>query len=272
MADDKRTHYKYKARAVGLDGCITLPIHQEIEPLAAVELADKGGFNTSRVEKFRLEHFVSFSAASSSVTGAYSDQHRDANGQQHADGAFFTVTTATVEGLDILGIVTAGKVVGRILSRASYVVPDTEEAKASEPSFLTTGSHFENLVIAGHPVTVKLHVGTFCDLDTLSKARTDGPRRLGSAFLKDDPANQPEDGGLIVCTLVDSIDTGGAPELHLRGRDSIFIEQFGTIQFGRVEIRRRERYLTMLEVTLGCGHEGSLKAASVGGNGSPGVP
>lgn len=258
MADEKSTHYKYKAYAFGLKGRITLPIHQEIEPVAAVELATKGGFNTSRVEKFRLEHFVSVGAASTSVTGAYSEK----------DDAFFTVTTSTVENLDILGIVTADKVVARIMSRSQYAVPNTKKADELEPSFVATGSHFENLVIAGHPVTVKLHVGTLCDMDTFAKARAEGPRRLGSAFVKVDQAN----GGEIECTLVDLIDTGGAPELHLRGRDSIFIEQFGTIRFGEVIMNRRERRVTMIEVTLGCGHEGNLKAASVGGNGSPGVP
>src|SRR5262249_22022695 len=184
---------------------------------------------------------VAFDSSAVSVTGAFSKK----------DGSHFTVTTSTVEGVDVLGIVTADKIEARVLVKAP-----AEDASA-EPSILATGSHFENLVIAGHPVTVRLNTGILCELDTYAKACTDGPRRLGSAFL----GSTGEDGE-IRCTLVESIDTGGAPELHLRGRDSIFIEQFGTIRFGEVLVNRDRRSVTMMRVELGCGHEGKLALAS----------
>jgi len=262
MAGGTSAYFTYNAKATGLKGIITLPIRQEIEPVASAELDAKGGFNNARVEKFRLEHFVSFDSSSVAVTGAYS---RD-------DGAHFTVTTAIVEGLDVLGVITADRVVARILSKYPHADPNSPVDASVEPSILATGSHIDNLVIAGHLVKVKLHVGTLCELDTFSKAIEHGPRRLGSAFYnhEPDPQKEREKGGTITCTLVDSIDIGEAPELHLRGRDSIFVDQFGTIKFGEVLIKQHERHVTMIQVQLGCGHEGRLFIAAAQGNGTGG--
>jgi hypothetical protein len=251
---DKRTHFRYNARAAALQGHLSLPISAEIEPQAAVDLPLEGGFATERVEDYKLQHFVSFDAAHTSVTGAYDPE----------DDAFFTVVTACVEGLNILGVISADRIVARLMSKTAYVDPSKP---APEPSFVPTGSHFDNLVIAGHPVTIKLNVGAMCDLDTYGKASKDGAKRLGKAFVK----NHQIHGGTVECSLVESIDTGGAPELQLRGHDSIFIEQFGTIRFAEFVVNKYERHITMLRVALGCGHKGLLLAAVGQGNGTGGT-
>ena len=252
-AIEKRSQFRYKARAAALLGHLTLPVNAEIPPQAAVDLPETGGVAADRVENYRLDHYVSFDAAHTSVTGVYDPE----------DDAFFTVVTAVVEGLDILGVVRADRVVARLTSKTQYVAPNQPSV---EPSFVVTGSHFENLVIAGHPVTVKLHVGTFCGLDTYTRVRNDAPEGLAGAFKRHEVH-----GGTLECSLVESIDTGGAPELQLRDHDSIFIEQFGTIRFAEFVVNKYERHIIMLKVTLGCGHKGQLMAAVGQGNGTGGT-
>ena len=251
---EKKTHFRYKARAAGLLGHLDLPKRHELEPQAAVELPPDGGYVAKRVDDFRLDHIVSFEAAHASVTGAYDPE----------DNAFFTVVTATVEDLDILGVIRADRIVARLTSKASYVDPSQPSV---EPSFVPIGSHIDGLVIAGHPVKVKLHVGTLCGLDTYTEATNNGPNRLGGAFLR----NHAVHGGTMECSLVESIDTGGAPELQLRGRDSIYIEQFGTIRFGEFVVNKYERHITMMRVTLGCAHKGVFLAGVGQGNGTGGT-
>lgn len=248
---DKIPPFKFNARAHGLSGQITLPFNREIKPQAFVELPESGGHKNSRVGAFEFEHFVSFDSAYSSVVGSYSDD----------DDAFFTVTTATVEGLDVMGVITADRIVARVMCRH----PKTKKEDQPEPAIVPTGCHIDNLVIAGHPVKVKLHVGTLCHLDTFSKLRDHGPHRLGDAYHRHDAGSST-----VHCTLVDSIDTGGAPELHAKGRDSIWIEQFGTVRFGELTAKSHRRTVTMMRVNLGCATKGVLMLDSVDGNGTGG--
>src|SRR5215472_9582475 len=114
------TGFKYRAKAIGLEGHVDLPIDRKIDPVASVTLDEDGGFNNARVENFRFEHVVAFDSSSVSVTGAFSKK----------DGSHFTVTTSTVEGVDVLGIVTADKIEARVLVKAP-----AEDASA-EPSIL----------------------------------------------------------------------------------------------------------------------------------------
>jgi hypothetical protein len=248
---DKIPPFKFNARAHGLSGHITLPFNREIKPQALVELPENGGHKNSRIDAFELEHVVSFDSAYSSVVGSYSED----------DDAFFTVTTSTVEGLDIMGVITADRIVARVMCRH----PKTKQEDQPEPAILPTGCHIDNLVIAGHPVKVKLHVGTLCHLDTFSKLRDHGPHRLGDAYHRHDSGSST-----VHCTLVDSIDTGGAPELHAKGRDSISIEQFGTVRFGELTAKSHRRTVTMMRVNLGCATKGVLLLDSVDGNGTGG--
>src|SRR5215469_10756879 len=167
---EKKAHFRYKARAAGLLGHLDLPKHHHLEPQAGVELPEDGGYVAKRVEDFRLDHIVSFDAAHASVTGAYDPE----------DNAFFTVVTAAVEDLDILGVIRARRIIARLTSKASYVHPSLPSV---EPSFVPIGSHIDGLVIAGHPVTVKLHVGAFCGLDTYTEATGNRPDSLEAAFV-----------------------------------------------------------------------------------------
>jgi hypothetical protein len=250
---EKRKHFRHHAHAVGLAGHLTLPFQQLIEAQASCALPHMGGHASHRADNFRVADVVSCGAAHSTVTGSYSEK----------DDAFFTVTSTTIENLDILGVVKASKICGRIMCRHPWIHPkDVEKAAVTEPSIVPLGSHFENLTVAGHPVTVKLRVGKACELDTYSRFRKDW---------KSDPEPWYADPGdpksAIHCSLVDKLEYADAPELQRKTPDSLYLDHFGTIRFAQFLVNPKAREITMLEVELGCGFEGRLMVCIGQGNG-----
>ena len=133
----ERTH-KYHAEASALKGHLRLPVSQEIEPQVHTKLPETGGYLTQRAEIYRLESVISFRAAYTHVGGNRSDK---------PGGGWNTLTTTVVEGLNVLEVVTADRVVGQMITEHpldGYV-----------PSISFLGTRFENLRIAGHPVELE---------------------------------------------------------------------------------------------------------------------
>lgn len=146
--------YFYQASAYGLAAEIDRPVRQSIPAQAAVVLSDAGGTGSSeRVANFNVSPFISFDAAHSEVGGSFDDCHN----------IHTTYAQATIEGLNIFDMVTADRVVARVVGYSSV---DGEEG---ENSFSITGSHFENLRVAGHLIDVKLATDTLHRFDTYSK-------------------------------------------------------------------------------------------------------
>lgn len=144
----------YSGSAYGFAGTVERPFQHVIPTQAATVLGANGGRGMDRVEKFKLEGVVSFDAAFVEVAGSYDDDH-----DRHTSYA-----SATIENLNILNVVTAEKIVSRI-AIYSPLANDSDR----EFSFNITGSHFENLKIAGHKVDVKLATQIFHEHDTHSK-------------------------------------------------------------------------------------------------------
>ncbi len=133
-----RTHV-YHAEAKILSGHLTLPLAQEIKPQAATKLPAEGGYFSQRAERFQLESVVSFRSAYTQVAG---------NRSTKPGQGWTTLTTTAIEGLNVLDVVTADRIVGQTLSEhplAGYV-----------PTISFLGTRFENLRIAGHPVDLDL--------------------------------------------------------------------------------------------------------------------
>src|SRR5712692_4427524 len=200
--EQKKQHFLYSGNAVALSGHITLPFDELIEAQAPCALAPAGGRSSSRVENFRFHDIVSFQSATTSVTGSYSEK----------DDAFFTVVTCTIEKLDILGMVTADKIVGRIMARHPYVDPKSKRPITVEPEIVPLGCCFEKLSIAGHEVQAGMNVGVLSDLAKYSDLRAKGPALLKKAVHYMDK-NDPK--GAIHCTLIDQLQFGSAPELKV---------------------------------------------------------
>jgi hypothetical protein len=279
----KRTHYHH-AEAKALHGDFLLPLKHVIEPQAVAALESAGGYLSQHALPFRSEGVVSYRAAHTQVAG--NKDKKDGHG-------WSTVSTSVVEGLNILEVVTADRVVAQIF--AEYPL----EGYVPKISFL--GTRFENLRIAGVPVDVKLNIDLFGDKpvgdghytkDTgfigrvgrqaeklLSFGKLEDPTleryklyNQGAVSGKDKDGNYTE---TIECSLVDQIEGTfpGSTYGH-----ALFVPHFGTIHFATVKLLQHDFVggvphkttveLTMIDATLGCIGHGSVSAARSVTNGN----
>ena len=215
--------FHYHALASGVSGHLTLPVEHLIEVQAASALPSTGGHCTSRVEGFRHQHIVSFNSAHTGTTGSESATH------------FHTLATSTIEGLNILNVVTADRIVARMASSC---------AKANHEHFTTfAGSRFENLRIAGCPVEIVM------DAERLkSSSRTEKAQH--GAFAK--------------ATKVE-----GYPGVEPLPDGALYIPEFGKIYLAEYLTTACYQSITMLRVVLGCAVEGHLGVAHAAGDGDP---
>lgn len=136
-----RTHF-YNAEARLLSGHLQLPLAAEIKPQASAHLRDEGGYLSQRTGAYRLESVISFQSGYTQVAG-----NRSAKPGQ----GWTTLTTTVIEGLNVLDVVTADRIVGQIITEHPL------EGYVPTVNFL--GTRFENLRIAGHPVQLDLDLG-----------------------------------------------------------------------------------------------------------------
>jgi len=148
---DNLSHY-FHAEAHALTGKLELPFKEEIKKQAFVKLeghlADlpdpekaQRSYFSQHAKNFRLEGIVSYATAHTQVSGHESKKH---------PGASVTLATSVVEGLNVLNVVTADRVVAQI---STTHLPD-EHA----PLVTFLGTHFENLRIFRHKVFPKLNL------------------------------------------------------------------------------------------------------------------
>jgi hypothetical protein len=94
-----------------------------------------GGHGCARVDNFRFREFISFKAGYTHVSGS-PDKDESNN----------TLVTATLEGLNMMDVLTADRVVSRLFSKHPKGV--------AEGRITMHGSKFENLRICGHPANI----------------------------------------------------------------------------------------------------------------------
>ena len=215
--------FLYHALATGISGQITLPFQQVIEVKAPSALPFTGGHSSSRTEHYSFKDIMSFAAASTMTTGSESDN------------SFHTVATATIEGLNILDVVKADRVVARVASKY---------AKGNGARSVTfAGSLIENLRIGGHPLDVVIDPGQ------MKAARRTDRAQLG--------------------TCVTPINLKGAFGLEQLPDGGIHVPEFGKVYLLESLITSHYQTLSMLRVELGCAVEGHFAAAHASTNGEP---
>jgi hypothetical protein len=227
----------YHALGVGLGGRITRPFCDVIEAQAATALGTVGGYASSHVDGYRFKDIVSVRSAR-----AY------AAGSEAGDGSYNTSITVTVEGLNILDVITAEVITARLSSRHA---PD-----ASEPAISAVGTEFRGLRIAGHPVDAEvdrdlLEERTYAALKEHVKSNTPY-NEAGSRQGRPDP--WPESKGRVLRSLVKG--------------DAIHVASVGTIYLGEILVSQYAQRLTMVRVELGSPVGGRLEVASGEVNGS----
>jgi hypothetical protein len=269
--------HRYHAEATALEGNLQLPLAQEIKPQAYVKLPEHGGYLSQRASDYRLEGAISFGSAYTQVAG---------NLDLKPGHGWSTISTAVVEKLNVLDVVTADRVVGQVSIEHPLV--------GYVPHVTFLGTRFENLRIAGHPVKLDL------DVDILGpKPENDAPYSKSPAFLdrvdkqhgdvKAHPnllidllgrytgrASIPEDPEAIEFSLVNSVD-GAFP--GRRFGHVIDVPNFGTIVLAALRLEQAKYNasipqettirLTMIELKLGCIGHGNANVVVTVNNGTP---
>jgi hypothetical protein len=266
--------YLYNAHGYGLGGRIDRPFQHVLDVHAGASLPTTGGFEVSRAENYRLNETISYRAAHTMVSGSLDEE----------DGTYNTLASASIDGLNILDMVTADRIVAHVASKQRIDDP--------EPTITPIGSHFENLRIAGCPIHAELDNNLFNRFGTFTsfKDAYDGNQQTREAmqahFLWGKPKFEvpdflrerynwfagdkfPESKGIALCSLVKEIKTP-CPELRVYG-NVIVVPQFGKIYLGEVILKKYEREVTMLRLDLGC-PTALVVSGPGGGGGGAGFP
>lgn len=254
MADAvfKKT-YHYNAHAHGLSAIFERPVQRLIEVQAGVSLPTTGGHGNARCGKFKFEEFISYEAAYSHVSGS----------QNKADSSYTTLVTATIEGLNVLDVVTADRIVSRISSQ--------HPTEHHEPHIVFIGSKFENLRIAGCPVNIELNHDFFLRLDTFAAIRkelesnADFRKMAEDPYQTGQPQKLPDAHGVLLCSLVKSMNVT-CPGVTRHGH-AFAIPQFGKVFVGEVLAKHGTRTLTMLRIEMGSPVAGTVCMAEAIVNG-----
>ena len=274
---DGRIH-RYNAEATVIEGHLELPLEQEIGRQAHASLPAQGGYISRRAHQYRLGEVISIRSGYTQVAGNRSDKPGE---------GWSTLATVVVEGLNVLEVLTADRVVAQIITDhppAGYV-----------PSISFLGTRFENLRIAGHLVNLQLDLGILgskpasdepygldpdlkrrissqynriCESQSLPADKRERYNRLSSSL------GSPEE---VECSLVNHAlgDYPGPSFGHL-----IHIPNFGWISLAKVRVtyqevkeqgellRKTTVQLSMIDLHLGCATAGSGLAGVLSTNGS----
>jgi len=256
---DQRTRtYLYNGHGHALSGQIVRPFEQSIEVQAAMSLPTIGGYGATRTENFRLKEIVSFKAAYTQVSGSLKKE----------DNSHTTLVSSVVEGLNILDVVTADRIIARLASQ--------HPSGHDEPHIILLGSHFENLKIAGCPVSVELDHELFLKMDTFDAVRKEFQSNADFRRMAEDLYGTgtrqalPDANGVVHCSLVKDMKTS-CPGVKRQGH-AFIVPQFGKIFVAEVLVEHGKRTLTMLRLSLGSPTSGDMDVAEVQGNGRPVPP
>jgi hypothetical protein len=250
------TPFHYHGHAHAFSGKFTRPFHEEIHVQASSTLPTTGGHGSARVDNFKFHEFISFKAGYTHVSGGY----------QESDGTNNTLVTSVLEGLNMLDILTADRIVCRLYSKHH---PNDAEGRVT-----MHGSKFENLAIFGRPVNISLDFDLFEDIQTYDEATQAYNLNANFRNLVSDPLRtgrtlrQPGPNGVFFCSLVQGGQINWNPwNSWNQGRSvkvdghSIHVPGFGKAYFAETFISHGTRTLTMLRFELG---------STTGGSGSGG--
>ena len=277
MSDGNRRYHKYHAEAYTLDGELHLPFQQKTCSHTSSKLNEHGGYVTQHAERFHLGGVIIFRSSYTHVGG---------NLDSKPDHGWNTITTAAIEGLNVMEVVTADRVVAQISTDHPL------EGYVPRVTFL--GTRFENLRIAGHPVKLDFDPGIVG-----SKPSSDASYPSDSGFLQRvarqyerirDHQNLPDELATrynqlpsasanresIECSLVNQVEGSfpGDSFGHV-----IYVPDFGKIHLATLRIdhsdfndkgipRQTLISLVMLRLEMGCIGGGSISLGGGKTNGS----
>lgn len=247
MPKPHRIPFHFHALSHALSGEFRHPLWSIIPARASAALSTIGGHATADEMDFHFQDFVCFKSAHTFVSG----KHR-------RDDTFVTHASTVVKGLNILGMVTAERIVSRLTS--------VHNPKEPEGHIIAEDSRFEGLKINGQEVKVTLRHDLLIKCKTFDSLTKEiaGDKKSGKIVALD------EDRKVALCSLVEKIETrlGGVdPKQHL-----IELKNFGRIFLAEVFAAPGTRTLTMLRVELGSPHVADLTVTESSTNGQPSPP
>jgi hypothetical protein len=256
--------FRFRGTAIGAGGHITMPFNELIELQATSALPEIGGHGTARSVDFRCREILRFDLAQSEVTGS---QCTNGDGKP----VFSTRIKSTVEGLNVMDMVTADRIVANLVSTCP---------EAGEPSVKLLGSRFENLRVAGIPIKVvpaldvldrySTHTSLLNAYGSVERVRDlfgdeslrerfhEAPPQVARWFSHPVEANpeMPAINGISSVSLVRKLEPEGE-ELDCWGH-VIRVEGFGTVRLGEVSVSSLSRSVTMLQIDLNCPFVGRM--------------
>ena len=145
------THF-YHAEAHVFSSKLDHPIRQPLESYGRVvlEKSRRQSHIAQKIGETSIEGLISFKSGHTRVIGAQIKNKTDVFGDDHA--GWVTMSTAVLEGLNVVDILTADRVVAAVSTE--HPLNDGDVPKVT---FL--GSRFENLRIGGYPVEVEIDLG-----------------------------------------------------------------------------------------------------------------
>ena len=277
--------FMYQAHGTVLGGAITQPFQEELEGQPATSLPGIGGFSSAKTDKYSLRDIVSYKSA-----------HTYTSGTRTADGVHHTSVTSVIQGLNILHVITADAIIGRLSAK---------HAESGEPDIIPLGSVFDNLKIAGQAVHVDLDHDrfaqnrTFGSLDKLYDSKSGKSTSQSTSRSKDAPKiryqwglpgdNIPSDleegmlvppgadcrrsaNGMLHTSMVKTVRpvavaSGKSAEEPTYGH-AIHIPHVGNLYLAEISVSGDSKRLCMLRLELGCPVVGNITAADVKANGS----
>lgn len=278
MPDSPIRYHVYNAEAEALSGSVTLPLVQEVKPPTYVKLNERGGYLSQHAENYRLGGVVSFRSAYTQVGG---------NPDTKSDHGWNTLTTSVIEGLNVLDIVTADRIVCQISTDHPLI--------GYVPTVTFLGTRFENLRIAGHELKLDLNLdmlgskpkkdaGYLSDRDfqkrvTAQRESVKGSKNMPAeiaAHYSQAPSNAAK-AGSIKCSLVNQLE-GKYPGQSFG--HAIDVPNFGKIYLATLCVeesdfdtptgapRKTNISLNMIKMVMGCVGGGTVTGGSGKTNGS----
>jgi hypothetical protein len=273
--------HNYYAEANLLTANLEHPLKEHISPRSHVKLPTDGHYQFRHAEPFRFEGILSYRSGYTQVAGHPSSKTE----------GFATLATSVLEGLNVLDVVTADRVVAQI----STVHPIFGRGQVPSVTFL--GTRFENLRIGGHKIEVKENLEIIGPRDVNDKSYFDDSAvsdRISQQYREISKAGPPEwtskeypknravvkDIGKgqrqMECSLVNSVSKApGTSFGHV-----IDLPHFGKIFLGELKVvheptknpkKENDKYrfhLTMIRLDMGCIAKGTSHIVALDANGT----
>lgn len=274
MRSDATKVFYYHADASSLGGFIEQPFSEIIPSQASVSLPTVGGYATARTRALNFKEIVASRSAYTRVSGR----------TVHQDGPWSTLVTCVLEGLNIMEIVTAERIVAQIS------VEHPREGGRAEISF--AGTRFEHLRVGGQEVCPVLNpclMGIHGKEDntrapvmwpTLLKTGQEQAANLLQNVAEDEqkdayewllnrygwmePKRELQKDGCVLCSLVDGVE-GTVPGKSFG--HFVEIPDFGRIFLGELMVFPHSIQLTMVRAELGCNVQAQVSATTAHING-----